>query len=157
MHFAREKATNNTTEYEGLLAGLRIAAELGIKNLIIRGDSQLVVRQFNKYYQSPLMEAYIDEVRKLEEHFDGIQAEHVPLVENRITDYLSKHTAFKLLVEPGTFVLRLTQPSIEPSIEQNKRRKSGPDKYFPAELPGAAGKDVAEDGNRLRQGVKPWP
>ena len=26
MHFAREEATNNTTEYEGLLAGVRIAA-----------------------------------------------------------------------------------------------------------------------------------
>ena len=39
MHFAREEATNNTTKYEGLLAGLRIAAELGIKKLITRGDS----------------------------------------------------------------------------------------------------------------------
>ena len=39
MHFAREEAANNTAEYEGLLAGLRIAAELGIKKLIIRGDS----------------------------------------------------------------------------------------------------------------------
>ena len=68
MHFPKEQATNNTTEYEGLLAGLRIAAELGIKKLIVRGDSQLVVRQVNKDYQSPLMEAYIDEVRKLEEH-----------------------------------------------------------------------------------------
>ena len=38
MHFAQEDATNNTTEY-GLLAGLRIAAELGIQRLIIRGDS----------------------------------------------------------------------------------------------------------------------
>ena len=26
MHFSREEATNNTTEYEGLLAGLKIAA-----------------------------------------------------------------------------------------------------------------------------------
>ena len=43
MHFPRENATNNTAEYEGLLAGLRIAAELGIKKLIIRRDSQLVV------------------------------------------------------------------------------------------------------------------
>ena len=42
-------------------------------------------------------------------------------------------------------MLRLTQPSIDPSTEQNKRRKSGPDKYFPAELPEAAGKDVAGD------------
>ena len=136
---------NNTTEYKGLLAGLRIAADLGVKKLIVRGDSQLVVRQVNKDYQSPLMEAYVDEVRKLEERFDGIQAEHVPRVENDIADYLSKRAAFKLPVEPGTFVLRLTQPSVEPSTEQNKRRKSGPGKYFPAELPGAAGKDVAVD------------
>ena len=38
MHFAREEVTNNAVEYEGLLAGLRIAAELGIKKLIVRGD-----------------------------------------------------------------------------------------------------------------------
>ncbi|SPT20377.1 unnamed protein product [Triticum aestivum] len=78
MHFPREQATNNTAEYEGLLAGLRIAADLGIRKLIIRGDSQLVVRQVNKDYQSPLMEAYVDEVRKLEERFDGLQMEHIP-------------------------------------------------------------------------------
>ena len=77
MHFPQEKATNNTAEYEGLLVGLRIIVELGIKKLIIRGDSQLVVRQVNKDYQSPLMEAYVEEVRKLEEHFDGLQTEHV--------------------------------------------------------------------------------
>ena len=42
-------------------------------------------------------------------------------------------------------MLQLTQPSVEPSAGQNKRWKSGPGKYFPAELPGAAGKDVAVD------------
>ena len=89
MHFASEEATNNTAEYEGILAGLRIAAELGIKKLIIRGDSQLVV-QVNKYYQSPLMEAYVEEVRRLEEHFDGLQTEHVPHAENSVADHLSK-------------------------------------------------------------------
>src|SRR3954463_2147283 len=72
MHFPREVSTNNTAEYEGLLAGLRIAADIAIKKIIVRGDSQLVVRQVNKSYQSPLMEAYIDEVRKLEEHFVGL-------------------------------------------------------------------------------------
>nr|XP_020184609.1 uncharacterized protein LOC109770316 [Aegilops tauschii subsp. strangulata] len=136
-------STNNTAEYEGLLAGLRIAVDLGVRKLIVRGDSQLVVRQINKDYQSPLMEAYVDEVRKLEERFDGIQAEHVPRAENDIVDYLLELAALKLPVEPGTFVFQLTQPSIEPSTGQNKRRKLGPDKYFPTELPGAAGKDVA--------------
>ena len=138
-------STNNTAEYEGLLADLRTAADHGVKKLIVRGDSQLVVRQVNKDYQSPLMEAYVDEVRKLEERFDGIEVEHIPQAENDIADYLSKRAAFKLPVEPGTFVLRLTQPSVEPSTEQNKRRKSGPDKYFPTELPRAAGKDVTGD------------
>ena len=36
MHFAREEAPNNITEYEGLLAGLRIASKLGIKKMIIQ-------------------------------------------------------------------------------------------------------------------------
>ena len=39
MHFPREMSTNNTAEYEGLLAGLRTAADLGDKKLIVRGDS----------------------------------------------------------------------------------------------------------------------
>ena len=145
MHFAREMSTNNTNEYEGLLAGLRITVDLGVKKLVVRGDPELVVRQVNKDYQSPLMEAYMDEVRKLEERFDGIQAEHVPRTENDIADYLSKHAALKLPVEPGTFVLRLTQPSVEPSTGKNKRRKLGHGKYFPTELPKAAGKGVAAD------------
>ena len=88
------------------------------------------------------MEAYVDEVRKLEERFDGLQVEHVPRAENNIVDDLSKRTALKLPVEPGTFVLQLTQPSVEPLAGQNKRRKVCPDKYFPAKLPGAADKEV---------------
>ena len=50
MHFPWEMSTNNTAEYEGLLAGLRIAADLGVKKHIVRGDSQLVVKQINKDY-----------------------------------------------------------------------------------------------------------
>ena len=126
---------NNTVEYEGLLAGLRIATDLGIRKLIIRGDLQLFVKQVNKDYQSPLMEAYVDEVRKLEEHFDGIQAEHVPRMENDTTDYLSKRATFKLPVEPGTFVLQLAQPSIEASTGKNKRRKLGPGNTSPPSSP----------------------
>jgi hypothetical protein len=36
------KVSNNIAEYEGLLAGLRAANALGIKRLIVKGDSQLV-------------------------------------------------------------------------------------------------------------------
>ena len=52
-------------EYEGLLAGLRAAVSLGIRWLLIRGDSQLVVNQVSKEYQcvDPQMAAYVVEVR----------------------------------------------------------------------------------------------
>src|SRR5215216_836230 len=131
MHFAREEATNNTAEYEGHLVGLRIATELGIKKLIIRGDSQLVVRQVNKNYQSPLMEAYVEEVRKLEEHFDGLQTEHIPRAENSIVDHLSKCATQKHPVEPGTFGLHLTQPFVSPATMAIKRRKLDSGKPLP--------------------------
>jgi ribonuclease HI len=36
--------TNNTLEYEGLVTGLWLAKELGIRWLLIRGDSQVVAK-----------------------------------------------------------------------------------------------------------------
>jgi len=40
LHFP---ASNNMAEYEALLSGLRIAIELGVKRLDVRGDSQLII------------------------------------------------------------------------------------------------------------------
>ena len=37
------RATNNMAAYEGILAGLRAAAGLGVCHLLVQGDSQLVV------------------------------------------------------------------------------------------------------------------
>src|SRR5215216_4793243 len=74
------------------------------------------------------MEAYVEEVRKLEEHFDGLQTEHIPRAENCIADHLPKCAAQKLPVEPGTFVLHLTQPSVSLATRAQKRRKLDSDK-----------------------------
>lgn len=114
-----------------------------MRKLIVRGDTQLVVRQVNKDYQSPLMEAYVEEVRKFEERFDGLRTEHVPHAKNTVVDELSKHAALKLPVEPGTFVLRLTQPSVTPSTKPEKRRKLSFDECFPVDLPRRPSKDLA--------------
>jgi ribonuclease HI len=43
-------ATNNIMEYEGLVNGLRLAKDLGIRSLLIKGDSQLMVKQVQKEY-----------------------------------------------------------------------------------------------------------
>jgi hypothetical protein len=81
-------------------------------------------------------------VRKLEERFDGLQTEHVPRAENSIADQLSKCAEQKLPVEPGTFVLHLTQPSVSPTIMARKRRKLDSGKPLPAELPEAPDREV---------------
>ena len=44
------QATNNMAEYESLIAGLRAAVGLGIRRLLVKGDSQLVVNQISKEY-----------------------------------------------------------------------------------------------------------
>ena len=57
LHFS---ASNNATEYEALINGLRIAIELGATRLYIRDNLELVVDQIMKKasYKSPLMAAY---------------------------------------------------------------------------------------------------
>jgi ribonuclease HI len=45
LHFP---ASNNMAEYEALLCGLKVAIELGVKCLDVRGDSQLVIDQVMK-------------------------------------------------------------------------------------------------------------
>jgi ribonuclease HI len=42
------KVSNNEVEYEALLHGLRLATSLGIKRLLVYGDSAVVINQVNK-------------------------------------------------------------------------------------------------------------
>ncbi|KAI5339030.1 hypothetical protein L3X38_018302 [Prunus dulcis] len=49
FHF---QSSNNKAEYEALLAGLRLAKELGAKHIYINSDSQLVVNQVADEYQA---------------------------------------------------------------------------------------------------------
>lgn len=44
--------TNNEAEYEALIARLRLAKAIRVKNLNICGDSMLVVVQFNREYKA---------------------------------------------------------------------------------------------------------
>jgi ribonuclease HI len=57
LHFP---ASNNMAEYEALLCGLKIAIEIGIKCLDVRGDSQLMIDQVmkNASCHDDKMEAY---------------------------------------------------------------------------------------------------
>jgi hypothetical protein len=111
------KVSNNITEYEGLLAGLRAANTLGIKRLIIKGDSQLVVNFSNKSYtpKDEHMAAYLEELRKMEKRFQRLELKHIPRGENVEADKITKRTSHRLAQPADIFEEGLFKPSASPS------------------------------------------
>jgi ribonuclease HI len=105
------KVSNNEAEYEALLHGLRLAISLGIKRLLVYGDSLLVIQQVNKEWDcnKETMDAYVQEVRKLENKFSGLEVHHVLREHNVGADTLSKLGSTRAQVPPGVFVQELKQ------------------------------------------------
>jgi ribonuclease HI len=66
-------------EYEALVNGLCITAELGVHRLYIREDSELIINQImgESNYHDSRMAAYRQEVRKLQEKFDNFELHHI--------------------------------------------------------------------------------
>jgi ribonuclease HI len=110
------KVSNNIAEYEGLLAGLRAANALGIKRLIVKGDSQLVVNFSNKSYslKDEHMAAYLEEHRKTEKRFQGLELKQIPWVENVKADEIAKRASHRLAQPAGVFEEHLFKPSASP-------------------------------------------
>jgi ribonuclease HI len=96
------KFSNNIAEYEGLLTGLRAASALGIKRLIVKGDSQLVVSFSNKSYtpKDEHMAAYLEEHPNMEKRFQGLELKHIPRGENVEADKIAKHASHCLAITP---------------------------------------------------------
>jgi ribonuclease HI len=112
LHFP---ASNNVAEYEALVNGLRIAIELGVRRLDARGDSQLVIDQVmkNSHCRDPKMEAYCDEVRRLEDKFYGLELNHIARRYNETADELAKIASRQTTVPPDVFSRDLHQPSVK--------------------------------------------
>jgi hypothetical protein len=83
----------------------------------VYGNSLLVVQQVNKEWDcnKETMEAYVQEVRKLESKFFSLEVHHVPREHNVSADILSKLGSTHAQVPPGVFVQELNQPSIKSS------------------------------------------
>jgi ribonuclease HI len=111
LHFP---ASNNMAEYEALLCGLKIAIEIGVKRLDVRGDSQPVIDQVmkNASCHDDKMEAYCKAVRALEDKFYGIELSHVPRRYNEEADELAKIASGRITVPPNVFARDIAQPSV---------------------------------------------
>ena len=44
------KTTNNVAEYEALVLGMRAAKEMGIKEIVVFGDAELIIQQVRNAY-----------------------------------------------------------------------------------------------------------
>ncbi|GJZ52817.1 reverse transcriptase domain-containing protein [Tanacetum coccineum] len=86
------EATNNEAEYEALIAGLRIAEQMGVKNLQANVDSRLVANQVNGSYiaKESGMVQYLDKVKTLAKSFKEFSIKQIPRSENKKADALSK-------------------------------------------------------------------
>jgi ribonuclease HI len=89
--FVGNNSTNNEAEYQGLILGLKKANELDINNLIVEGDSLLVINHMNGTYKckSPnLIELYNKSIH-LSKLFNKIYFNHIYRNENKRADELS--------------------------------------------------------------------
>ena len=85
------RQTNNVAEYEGLLLGLKHARELGFREVEVRADSQLLVRQLKGDYavRHVGLKPLHAEVLRLLRSFDRYDLRHVPREENALADEMS--------------------------------------------------------------------
>jgi len=85
------KCTNNVAEYRALITALEEAKKLGARKVIIRGDSELIVRQMLGQYRvkHPDMKALYDEAQHLIHQFDQAKIEHNLRHKNELADKLA--------------------------------------------------------------------
>ncbi|GJU74874.1 reverse transcriptase domain-containing protein [Tanacetum coccineum] len=99
---------NNESEYEALLAGLRIAQEMEIVNMAIFVDSQLLVNQIKGIYatKKPTIREYLQRIKEILRRFRSYIIEHIRRNHNKKANALSKlasmtfeHLTKEVLVE----------------------------------------------------------
>lgn len=91
--FLGNNVTNNESEYKSLSIGIDKAIEMNIKNLIVKGDSQLVINQILGKYMvknNNLKEIYNLIKRKIK-FFNNISFNHVYRNDNKRADELANN------------------------------------------------------------------
>ena len=85
------RTTNNDAEYQALIRALEAARDLGLDEVDVRGDSELIVKQVRGEWNTnePTLRERRVTVRELLEEFDRWSLEHVPREINSRADDLA--------------------------------------------------------------------
>ncbi len=83
--------TNNEAEYQAVLLGLQLAKRLGLKNVEIISDSEVVVRQMrgSSRVLSPRLKRPHQETCRRVSEFSAVLFRHVPRELNELADALA--------------------------------------------------------------------
>lgn len=90
------RTTNNLAEYAAAIRGLQEALRLGARQVTLRSDSELLVKQIRGDYRvrSRALLPLHEELRALANRFQSFQAEHIPREQNMRADALAKQAAY---------------------------------------------------------------
>uniref|UniRef100_A0A803QB21 RNase H type-1 domain-containing protein n=1 Tax=Cannabis sativa TaxID=3483 RepID=A0A803QB21_CANSA len=88
----KNPTSNNKTEYEALLIGLRLSKVVGAHMIEILSDSQFVVNQVLEEYKTcgERMTSYVTAARELLHEFKSYKIEQIPKEKNAHADCLEK-------------------------------------------------------------------
>jgi ribonuclease HI len=108
-----DRCTNNTTEYEALLLGLRKVRALGAGNFLVKSDAEVIKDHVEKESEAkePKLIKYLAKVRKMERHFREFTIEHLLIKSNGEADELAKKAAKGEAMPLDAFFEILTAPS----------------------------------------------
>lgn len=111
-------ATNNVAEYQGLVAGLRAAAELGAESVDVRMDSKLVVEQMSGRWKikHEALRPLAQEARELAGSFAKVRYMWIPRAENTRADQLANDAMDAQAGKPGK-ASRAEQPALTDSTD----------------------------------------
>ncbi|GAB2287876.1 hypothetical protein Dimus_037963 [Dionaea muscipula] len=112
--------TNNEAEYEALIVGLKIAAELEVRVLQVFSDSQLVVNQMNDSYatEKDAIVKYKELAEDLIKKFEKVEITQIPRSQNVKADELLKLTwAPSSELARTVFMERLQKSSLDATPE----------------------------------------
>ncbi|WP_216214389.1 bifunctional RNase H/acid phosphatase [Amycolatopsis aidingensis] len=129
-------ATNNVAEYQGLIAGLEAAAELGASTVDARLDSKLVVEQLSGRWKikNAALQPLAERARELVRRFERVRFEWIPRAQNAHADRLANEAMdTQAGIETGP------APEPEPARAEQTELWPSADRSSPAGWTGAVG------------------
>jgi broad specificity phosphatase PhoE/ribonuclease HI len=129
--------TNNVAEYNGLIAGLAAAAELGASTVDVRMDSKLVVEQMSGRWKikHPDMQPLAERAKELAAGFARVKYEWIPRAENSHADRLANEAMDAAAGKP---VAAAEQSGASPRAGGSATRTPGEPPKLPTRRPDRA-------------------